>query len=329
MCFRKRGSMSYEKTEQLLDLAVWMQSSREGVSLKDIMNRFGVSKRTADRMRDLILLRFPQALETDSGTREKRWYIPQGTLRDIIQFSADELSCLNIAKEALQKSHLHEKADQLDGIIKKIKASIKAETFRRIEPDAEELMRAEGIACRPGPKIKIDEAVLNAIREAILSCHQIRITYQNKNSKKTSYNTLNPLGFLYGERNHYLVAIHSDGFGNGLPHNFILMNIKEVKILPDVFVYPTDFSLQKYAEQSFGVFQEDPIDVEWLFDKETADEASHYIFHPSQSMRKNPDGTLTVRFRCGGRMEMDWHLYTWGNHVTVISPSHASNDQLS
>lgn len=102
--------MSYEKTEQLLDLAIWMQSSREGVSLKDIMHHFSVSKRTADRMRDLILLRFPQAVETDSGTREKRWYIPQGTLRDIIQFNADELSCLNIAKEALQKSHLHEKA---------------------------------------------------------------------------------------------------------------------------------------------------------------------------------------------------------------------------
>lgn len=312
--------MSYEKTEQLLDLAIWMQSSREGVSLKDIMHHFGVSKRTADRMRDLILLRFPQAVETDSGTREKRWYIPQGTLRDIIQFNADELSCLSIAKEALQKSHLHEKATKLDGVINKIKASIKADTFRKIEPDAEELMRAEGIVCRPGPKIKIDDCILNPIREAILSCHQIRITYQNKSSKKISYNTLNPLGFLYGDRNHYLVAIHSDGFGHGTPHNFILMNIKEVKILSNTFIYPADFSLQKYAEQSFGAFQEEPFDVEWLFDKEVAEEASHYIFHPSQTMIKNQDGTLTVRFRAGGRMEMDWHLYTWNGHVKVLSP---------
>lgn len=315
--------MSYEKTEQLLDLAIWMQSSREGVSLKDIMHHFSVSKRTADRMRDLILLRFPQAVETDSGTREKRWYIPQGTLRDIIQFNADELSCLNIAKEALQKSHLHEKATELDGVINKIKASIKADTFRKIEPDAEELMRAEGIVCRPGPKIKIDDCILNPIREAILSCHQIRITYQNKSSKKISYNTLNPLGFLYGDRNHYLVAIHSDGFGPGTPHNFILMNIKEVKILSDTFIYPADFSLQKYAEKSFGAFQEAPFDVEWLFDKEVADEASHYIFHPTQTMIKNQDGTLTVRFRAGGRMEMDWHLYTWNGHVKVIYPRNA------
>ena len=37
-------------------------------------------------------------------------------------------------------------------------------------------------------------------------------------------------------------------------------------------------------------------------------------------MIKNQDGTLTVKFRAGGRLEMDWHLYTRGNHVKVIKP---------
>ena len=35
---------------------------------------------------------------------------------------------------------------------------------------------------------------------------------------------------------------------------------------------------------------------------------------------RNPDGTLTVKFRAGGAREMDWHLYTWGGHVKVIKP---------
>ena len=55
--------MAYEKTFDLLDLAIWMQSTREGVSLSDIMNRFQVSRRTAERMRDMILSRFPQVVE--------------------------------------------------------------------------------------------------------------------------------------------------------------------------------------------------------------------------------------------------------------------------
>ena len=35
----------------------------------------------------------------------------------------------------------------------------------------------------------------------------------------------------------------------------------------------------------------------------------------------NDDGSLTVKFRAGGAREMDWHLYTWGEHVKVIKPT--------
>jgi len=30
------------------------------------------------------------------------------------------------------------------------------------------------------------------------------------------------------------------------------------------------------------------------------------------------DGSLVVKFRAGGRKEMDWHLYTWGDEVEVL-----------
>ena len=55
--------MAYEKTYDLLDLAIWMQSTREGVSLNEIAERFHVSRRTAERMRDMIMRRFPQTEE--------------------------------------------------------------------------------------------------------------------------------------------------------------------------------------------------------------------------------------------------------------------------
>ena len=99
-----------------------------------------------------------------------------------------------------------------------------------------------------------------------------------------------------------------------------MSNIREVEILNSVIENLPDFSLQKYAEESFGAYHETPFDVEWLFDKDVAKDAEQYIFHPTQAMIKNPDGTLTVKFRAGGRLEMDWHLYTWGNHVKVIKP---------
>lgn len=205
--------------------------------------------------------------------------------------------------------------------INKIKASIKSDVYRKIEPDAEVLLEAEGFICRPGPKLIINNQVISTIRQAILECHQIKIVYFNKMSGKTSTNILDPYGFLYGERNHYLVAHHSDGYFGDDVHNFILSNIKTVEILDIPFVPVKDFDLKEYAEQSFGAYHEEPFDVEWLFDKEVAEEASKYIFHPTQTSKFNPDGTLTVTFHAGGKREMDWHLYTWGKHVKVIKPT--------
>ncbi len=182
------------------------------------------------------------------------------------------------------------------------------------------MLEAEGFICHPGPKLKIDKKIISIIRQAILECHQIKITYLNKMSKKTSINILDPYGFMYGDRNHYLVAHHSNGYFGDSVYNFILGNIKDVEILDIPFTPIKDFNLQKYALESFGTYHEEPFDVEWLFDKESAEEASQYIFHPTQTMLKNDDGTLTVKFKAGGRLEMDWHLYTWNKHVTVIKP---------
>ena len=312
--------MSYEKTYNLLDLAIWMQSTREGVSLNDIMQKFNVSRRTAERMRDMIVIRFPQTEVIFAENNTKRWYIPLGTLKDFVTFTAEELSALETAKKALRHKLLPEKSEKLDNIINKIKANMKPSIFYKVNTDAEALLEAEGFICRPGPKLKIDNQIINTLRQAILECHQIKIKYVNKTTKKVSYNTLDPYGFLYGERNHYLVAHHSDGYFGDSVHNFILSNIKTVEILDTPFTILQDFSLKKYAEQSFGAYHEEPFDVEWVFDKEVAEEAEQYIFHPTQSAIKNADGSLTIKFRAGGKMEMDWHLYTWGDKVKVIKP---------
>lgn len=317
---------NYGKMLDLFELALKMQESSLGVSLEDIQVEFNVSRRTAERMRDALLRYFPQMQEVDTGEKIKRWRIPQRTLNSLISFSSDELSALKTAVDCLKQNGLTNQANTIGQIELKLKNIIKPEQKRRIEVDAEELMKAEGLALRPGPKIIVDEKILSQIREAILSCHQIKIKYFNKQSGKTNTNILMPYGILYGERNHYLLARHSDGYFGDSIHHFILSNIKSIEILEDTYQIPDDFSLEKHSAQSFGVYQEEPFEVEWLFDKEAAVEAKRYVFHPTQQILENPDGTLTVKFKAGGRLEMDWHLYTWGNHVKVIKPENWYED---
>ena len=94
------------RTSDILDLLVLIQSKVQGVSLSEIQEQFAVSRRTAERMRDMIVSRFIQTQEIEGDNRQKRWRIPQGTLKDFIQFSADDLACLNLAKDILEKNHI-------------------------------------------------------------------------------------------------------------------------------------------------------------------------------------------------------------------------------
>lgn len=313
---------NYEKTDRMIELAFMMQCSYEGVSLEDIQRHFEVSRRTAERMIAALSRIFPNELiEVDIGERTKHWRISSRRLNSLVSISTEEMAMFETVISALYKSGMPEQAELLKQIKGKLRSLIRdQDMMNRIDTDADVLMRAEGLAARPGPKIVVDKEIISKIREAVLSCHQIRIAYFNRGSGKISRNTLMPYGILYGTGDHYLLARHSDGHGGGKVHHFSLSFIQEVEILPDTYQIPEDFDLKKFSERSFGIFQEEPFEVEWLFDKEAAPNAKRYIFHPTQEMIENEDGSLTVKFKAGGAREMDWHLYTWGEHVKVIKP---------
>ena len=93
-----------------------------------------------------------------------------------------------------------------------------------------------------------------------------------------------------------------------------------IDLVDRVFSRREDFDLTSYAAQSFGVFQEEPLDVVLRFEPEAAEDAAGWVFHPSQSVERGADASLTVRFRAGGVQEMCWHLFTWGTAVTVVAP---------
>jgi predicted DNA-binding transcriptional regulator YafY len=308
---------SYGKFLDMLDLALMLQATSYGVGLSEIMDRFGIARRTAERMRNALANYFGPYFEEIRDGQQKRFKLRSPSLDKLTSFNREELAAFSIAAKILRKNNLHAKADALDSAFLKLKSLSNPKIS--VVNDVEDMIKAEGLALRPGPKIRHDGAIIRILREAILSFHQVRIRYDAR-SGKSGPHTLVPLGFLYGERNHYLVASYADD-GEKTPIHFILGRIKEASLLDDTFEEDTAFSLEAHAAKSFGAYQEEPFAVEWRFSPEAADEAERFIFHPGQTMRRNQDGSLTVVFTAGGRLEMAWHLYTWGEHVRVIQPA--------
>ena len=140
--------------------------------------------------------------------------------------------------------------------------------------------------------------------------------HSGSDAEKPAARILCPYGILYGGRG-WLVA-HVDA----LPEMRLwrLDRIVSIDLLDRGFARREEFDLAAYAALSFGVFQEEPIDVVLRFEPEAADDAAGWLFHPSQSIERELGGALTVRFRAGGVQEMCWHLFTWGTTVTIVAP---------
>lgn len=52
-----------------------------------------------------------------------------------------------------------------------------------------------------------------------------------------------------------------------------------------------------------------------------AEDVAEFVFHPDQTVDRNDDGSLTVRFTAGGIDEMCRHLVAWGTSVTIERPA--------
>src|SRR3954469_7126712 len=104
----------YERSEDIVRLALMLQGSRTGVGLDDIRHEFDVSRRTAERMRDAVLRAFPQVEEVPTGEKQKRWRMPRGVLAQIVSFEARELEELALGAERLRAEGLAERAATID-----------------------------------------------------------------------------------------------------------------------------------------------------------------------------------------------------------------------
>lgn len=313
--------MRYEKAEIVLRIALDMQGSAYGLTLQDIQHNYAdepLSRRTAERLRDAVERLFPHTEVANPGEVPRRWRIPAGNVNGFASITAEEVADLKTAASLLRRENMHAQAASAEKVLAKLRAQLARQTAIKIEPDLEALTEAEGLAMRPGPKPKINREHLRMLREAIITRRKVRLHYLYRGSRKRGSQTVHPYGFLYGNR-HYLVAWSELDKAKDF-RNFALSNIERIEPLDDAFARKRDFSIAKYAERSFGVFQENPVDVVWKFSPKAADDASEFSFHPSQEAKRLRDGSLVVRFRAGGLREMAWHLFTWGSEVEIIKP---------
>ena len=296
----------YSRISDILELLTLMQSRVLGVTLTDIVDQFHVSRRTAERLRDAIIDILPQIEEIETVGKEKHWGFTSGFMNEIISFTPDEIAILEGIKDGLGVDF---KKSAMESVITKLKA-LSRKQITKVDDAIELIMKSEGVAVTQRPSYKIDVKLIDTIRQAIKQNKMIRGKYIGNNK------TLAPYGIIYGS-NVFLIGVEE---GKPDPYVYRLHKLSDVELTDKTFDKGS-FDIKEYANHSFGVYQNEAMKVELLFSPEVAEDVLNFSFHPTQRVKQNEDGSVTVRFMASGELEILWHVFRWGDNVKVIAPT--------
>lgn len=293
----------YSRVSDVLDLIIFMLSRLNGVSLNDIQQKYNVSRRTAERMRDAVLAILPQVDEIETDDRCKHWGFTNYSLNELVSFSNEDIAAL----EKLKNTAVN--VSKIEDILTKVKA-LKYKHNNMDENQIELIMQSEGYAVRQTQNYRVDLNLISTIREAIKENKKIHTEYHGKIRR------LEPLGLIYGEKVHFIAREPEKGQGE---FNYLLHKLKNLKISDEKFD-PQGFDLQKFAQKSFGVYFGEIYNVKLKFIPQAAEDVLNYNFHPTQKIKQQPDGSVIVTFKASGDKHIMWNLFKWGYAVEILAP---------
>ena len=294
------------KANEIIELAILMQNSYIGLTLDDIAKEFECSRRSAERMKAVLAEKFGSKIEEVSSLNEKkkRWRFKKGTMNWLINFTPADFANLEQCKKSFKSPA---KQKEIDELIEKIKA-LNPENISDV--DIDEILSNQAYVIRQGFRENIKLETLQLINDSILCQKQIRITYYDQEY------TLNPYGILYSDRA-YLIAYNIKA--NAI-WTFRISKIKEITLTDNYFEKEDDFDLKEYCARSFGVFQGEIFDVVLQFNKDAAQDAKEYFFHPTQIGKLEQDGSYTLSLKASGEYEIITELLKWRDSVKILAP---------
>lgn len=305
--------MRNAKLDRLLLLVKALSESTYGLTLDDMAETIGANRRTAERLRDLILVHFD--LEGSVDDRHKRFRIPGALPSAFTQPSVAEIAALQSIADASRRAGSAQ-APLLESLVGKVQAGLRREVKNRMAPDLDPLVRLQRHYVPAGPMIEQDPETVAQIQGAMMAGMCIEFDYFADGSAKAKWRRVIPLGLIHGAAT-YLIGKMP---GRDLePAPYRLDRIKAARVSDQTGAAGNDWDLDAWMAASFGIWREPGFDIVLRVARGSAERARRWRFHPHQVI-EDCDGDLIIRFFSGGLREIAEHLFTWGGDVRIEAP---------
>jgi predicted DNA-binding transcriptional regulator YafY len=307
-----KPAKKYSQAGRVHDI-IRLIEARHGITVDELADETGVNRRTIHR--DLGAIHeagYPLVSEWQEGKKAYRFLT---RFKDVppINFTLQELMTLYFLRSSadiLTGTPFH---DDLETIFRKVNSVLPP----RYAAHLERIARVNLPLLQGGRDYGRVAEPLRLLREALLYQYRVTITYDTKGKGASATYPVEPYTLIFYKGGLYLM---------GYAHNrqalrtFAVERISRVELGRERFDIPADFRPEEQFRSAFGIVDEEAMQVTVQFSSAVAHTVRGRIWHESQSIVEQGDGSLLLSFTAGGKMEIISWLLSYGRHAELIGP---------
>ena len=264
--------------------------------------------RDIDFMRDRMLL----PIEYDPSLHGY-YYTRTVESMPTIDISEGELLALSIARKSLDRYKGTPFEKPLQNALNKISANLP----KTIKANLSEL--SETISFKLSSLANFDEQTLQTITKAVLDRKTVEFQYKKSGNADNELRVVDP---------YHLTNFHGKWYLLGHDHKrqairtFLLGRASNPRILSTSFKLPENFSVDDFLWNGFGIWtRKGSHKVEIAISGPATEYISENTWHPTQDIKRLPDGSLRLCFRLNSLDEIANWMLNWGTNAKAIEPA--------
>jgi predicted DNA-binding transcriptional regulator YafY len=231
-----------------------------------------------------------------------------------VPFTLPELMALYFSRDLISVFKGTVFYDSLEALFQKIKTTLPSESLAYMDRVEQTLH----IGFKPHKDFKRFREIIKQINEAAVNQKTVDMIYKTMSrGGEENRRKVDPYKVMFFDSTFYLI---------GLCHlrsevrMFVLDRIKMMNITEETFDIPDDFDLESYMQSPFKVIHDKPVEVKIRFDKNAAGYIKEKIWHHSQEIEPQKDGSIIFSAEVAGTEEVKHWVMSWGTSAEVLSP---------
>jgi predicted DNA-binding transcriptional regulator YafY len=292
---------------------VQLLSGGNGRTLAQLHAELGVTKRTVQR--DIAALEqagFPIESHTRNGT--VRWRFLEGfRAGSSVVFTMPELMALYFSRGLLRPLQGTPLYEAIESALGKVGAAIPAQGHVLLQG----FDRSIAVSNFGWKDYSQSKETIASITKAVHHGFTLRVTHATVRHKSAVTRLVDPYKLWYANGGLYLVGLDHDKQDVRV---FAVDRIRSVEVTKRRFEILKGFEFEEYQKAAFQIIGGEPQLIRIRFSPEQAPYVVERIWHESQKLKAQPDGSVILSLSVASLFEVKRWLLGWGADAEVLEP---------